>query len=151
MNQKKILNILLVLFPMVAVVLAGMANAVTVCLVTETESLVTYCSFFTLVEDVQLAICLPAAGLCSAVTFGMAIIYLVKKTNFWLTGVTVASFAALTLAVLPIVYRNEVYLIPNMWVPLLMTAEAILAYGILKTPEKPEEKEKKAKKARLLK
>ena len=145
MDQKKMINILLVILPLVAVVLAGMANSVTVCAVTETETLVTYCSFFTLVEGVQLAICLPVAGLCGALVFGMAVIYLVKKTAFWLTGISVASFASLTLAVLPIVYRADTYLIPNMLVPILMLVEAMIAYGVLKTPAQQEEKKTKAK------
>ena len=145
MDQKKVVNILLVILPLVAVVLAGMANAVTVCAVTEAETVVTYCSFFTLLEDVQFAICLPAAGLCGALVFGMAVIYLVKKTPFWLTGITLASFASLTLAVLPIVYRSETYLIPNMLVPILMLVEAMTAYGVLKTPAPQEEKKTKAK------
>ena len=145
MDQKKITNMLLVILPLVAVVLAGMANAVTVCVVSETETVTTCCSFFTLVEDVQLAICLPVAGLCGAVVFGMAVLYLVKKTTFWLTGITVTAAASMTLAVLPIVYRTGTYLLPNMWVPILMMVEAMIAYGVLKSPVPEEEKKTKAK------
>ena len=145
MDQKKVINILLVILPLVAVVMAGMANAVTVYAVTETETTVVYCSFFTLIEDVQFSVCLPAAGLCGAVAFGMAVIYLVKKTGFWLTGITLTSFASMTLAVLPIVYRADTYLIPNMLVPILMLMEAMIAYGVLKTPVPQEEKKTKAK------
>ena len=145
MDNKKITNLLLVILSLVAVVLAGMANAVTVCAVTEAETVVTYCSFFTLIEDVQFAVCLPAAGLCGAVAFGMAVIYLVKKTGFWLTGITLTSFASMTLAVLPIVYRADTYLIPNMLVPILMLVEAMIAYGVLKSPAPQEEKKTKTK------
>lgn len=144
MNQKTITKLLLVILPLVAVVLAGMANAVTVCTVSETETLVTYCSFFTYVEDVQAAICMPFAGICGAIVFGMAVLYLVKPADLWLTGITVTAFASLSLAVLPIVFRAQTYMVPNMWVPILMGVESMTAYGILKTPMPEEEKKSRA-------
>ena len=144
MKQNTITKLLLVSVPLIAVVLAGMANAVTVCVVSETETLVTYCSFFTYLEDVQTAICLPFAGILGAVTFGMAVMYLAKKSDFWLSAITVTAFASMSLAVLPIVFRNDTYLVPNMWVPILMMVEAMIAYGILKTPVPEEEKKSRA-------
>lgn len=144
MNQKTITKLLLVALPLVAVVLAGMANAVTVCVATETETLLTYCSFFTYVEDVQAAICMPFAGICGAVAFGMAVLYLAKPADRWLTGITLAALASMSLAVLPLVFRADTYMVPNMWVPILMLVESMIAYGILKTPMPEEEKKSRA-------
>ncbi len=140
MDKKKIMNVALALLPLAAVVLAGMPNGVTV-FSKEVTAPVT-CSMFTLIEDVQWAVCLPFAGVLGAVTFGLGVIHLVKQKALWLKLIFGSTFAATTLSVLPLMVQKDTILVPNMLIPILLGVEALLAYGLIRKPVQEEEKKK---------
>lgn len=145
MSKKNYWSIALVLLPLIAVVLAGMPNAVTVYEKTGTDAAVT-CSFFTLIEDVSTGVCLPYAGIFGALCFGLAVIYLVRKNAGMLKWILGSAFVSVTLAVVPILAESEVVLLPNMLIPVLMGVEALLAFGVMKSPaaqEKAKPKEQR--------
>ena len=132
MDKLKIKRIALVLLPMIATMLAGMGTSVAVY---APGAEVAYCSFFTYIEDVPSSIAMPFAILAGAATFGMALLYQVKKTAFWVKSMVVCSMACATLSVLPLILRTEVYMIPNMWVPILMLVTCLLANYEAKHPQ----------------
>lgn len=140
MDKKKIKRIALVLLPLIAMVIAGMSTSVTVYV---PDADVAYCSFFTYIEDVPVSICMPFAAIFGAVGFGMSLIYLARKTAFWVKGLMICSMVSASLAVLPLVMRSEVYLIPNMWFPILMLVVCILAYYTAKEPQEEKKPEGK--------
>ena len=141
MDKKKMQNIVLVALPMIAVVLAGMPNAVTVFdLVSHGQSVT--CSFFTLVEDVNAAVCFPYAGIFGAVGFGLSVLYLVMKKQSWLKAASVVSFISTTLSVIPVLVGGDVMMIPNMAVPILMGIHCLLASSMSRGPKPAEEDNK---------
>ena len=140
MDKKKIMNLALVLLPLVAVVLAGLPNGVTVYSKELTPPMT--CSMFTLIEDVQWAVCLPFAGIFGAVTFGLGVIHLVKQKTLWLKLILGTAFGATMLSVLPLMVQKDTILVPNMLIPILLGVEALLAYGLIRKPVQEEEKKK---------
>ena len=139
MKNKKILNITLAVLPLIAVVLAGMPNSVTVYQITGADIALS-CSFFTLIEDVNTGICLPYAGIFGGLCFGLAVIYLVSKKRSMLKWIFGTAFVSVTLSVVPVLLKGDVILLPNMLIPVLLGVEALLAYGMMKAPvEKDEE------------
>ena len=135
MDKKKIKPIALLVMMLIAMVLAGTATSVTVY---APDAEVAYCSFYTYIEDVPISGCLTFSALFGAVGFGMALIYLVRKTVFWLKGLTVCSLAAATLSVLPLIMRSEVFLIPNLWIPILMLVVSVMSFYMAKEPQEEE-------------
>lgn len=145
MDKKKMLNLVLAALPLIAVVLAGMPNAVTIYQMTE-ETAAVSCSFFTLIEDVDAAVCLPYAGIFGGLTFGLAVVWLVNQKRGLLLLIAAAAFLSMTLAVVPVLVGGDVMMVPNMLVPILMGVECLMAYSFHK---KPMEDDKKAKGKRL--
>ena len=140
MDKKKIMNLALVLLPLAAVVLAGLPNGVTVYSKEVTTPMT--CSMFTLIEDVQWAVCLPFAGIFGAVTFGLGVIHMVKQKPLWLKLILGTAFASTMLSVLPLMVQKDTILIPNMLIPILLGVEALLAYGLIRKPVQEAERKK---------
>ena len=141
MDKKKIRNLALVLLPLAAVVLAGLPDCVTV--LNQEVTVRVSCSMFTLIEDVQWAVCLPLAGIFGAVTFGLAVLYLLLKKEFWLKAIMVTGFVSMSLSVVPVLLHSGTILIPNMLVPILLGVETMVAYAMAprtKTEEEPQPK-----------
>ena len=138
MDKKNWMNYIFAGLPMIAVVLAGMGNSVTIYPPAATEAV--YCSYFTLVEDIPGAICLPLAAFGAGVTFGLAVLYLVKRSALFLKIMMPLSFLSATAAVVPVLARGEILVIPNMLVPILLMAVCLTTYGMLKNPQRDEPK-----------
>ncbi len=138
MDTKKLLHYSLAVLPLVAVALAGVPNAVTVYDTTNPQDIALSCSFFTLLEDVPAGVCLPYAGILGALTFGLAVLWLVTKKKTWLAWIAGAAFGATTLAVAPLLLGGDVMLLPNMLVPILLGITCVLAFGLYKAPVQEE-------------
>jgi hypothetical protein len=138
MDKKKILNLVLVILPLAAVVLAGMPDCVTVL---RKDAAAVSCSMFTLIEDVQWSFCLPFAGIVGALTFGLGVLNLVKQKDLWVRIILGTAFVSMTLSVVQLLTGQDVLLIPNMLIPILLGVETLLAYSMIPKPVQEEQKQ----------
>jgi len=147
-KKPDLLTLSMLALPMLAVIIAGMPDSVAVFELTA-EGLASgepmYCSYFTLISDVSTAVCLPFAGILGGIGFGLAVLYMVTGKEVMLKGVFGCCFAAMALAVLPILAQVDAFLLPNAMVPLLLGISCVLAYAKMKKPQKKEEKENSAR------
>ena len=143
MKKTDFLKILLLALPVLAVMIAGMPSSVVVYELTA-EGLASgepmYCSYFTLIEDVGTAVCLPFAGILGSIGFGLVAIYLVTGKEWLLKGMLGCCFGAMTLAVIPVMVQVDAFLLPNMMVPILLGISSALANVQLKRARNTEEK-----------
>ena len=93
-----------------------------------------YLSWMTVVSDSAWGWCAPVAGLANYLLFGLAVLYLVTKKHTWLKAIFGVGFAAVCIAVLPIIAQAEVKIVPNVLGVLLLAAETLMAYVIMKRP-----------------
>lgn len=126
MEKRTIWKLTLIFLPFFAMMAAGTPSAVTV--YNTADSTVACCSFFTLVEGAGMGICLPLAAICCGLCLAFAAAHWLMEKRWQRKAVLGTSFAAMTLAVLPIVIRSEIVLLPNMMVPILMGAECLIAW-----------------------
>ena len=145
MNKARLMKFLLVAMPLAAVAVAAMPTSVVVYPVQDglAYGMPYYCSYFTLVTDVNTSVCAPFAALLAALTFGLVVIWLVSKKQFWLKGVMVTSCASMTLAVLPVLVEKSVYMLPNVAVPICMGAVCLCARLMVRKKVSKEEKNSK--------
>jgi len=132
MKKNKLLNVLLILLPVMAIALAFTVDSVTVFdPVTGTTE---HYSYFSLIPRTSMAILPPMAALLCVAAEVLAVIVVVKKKTGcgrWLKWV---SFAAAMVAVTPILLRGEELLVvPNVLLPILMLAEYVILYFKAKT------------------
>lgn len=76
-------------------------------------------------------------------TFGLAVLYLVKRSDLFLKIMMPLSFLSATAAVVPVLARGEILVIPNMLVPILLMAVCLTTYGMLKNPQRDEPKKER--------
>lgn len=93
-----------------------------------------YLSWMTVVSDSAWGWCAPVAGLANYLLFGLAAVYLVMKKQTLLKAIFAVGFAAVCIAVLPIIARADVKIVPNVLGVLLLAAETVMAYVIMKRP-----------------
>lgn len=124
MKPEKLKSIALVVLPLAAALLAGLPDAVRV-LYFQTEQ-IGFCSYFALVEEAAAGLCLPFAGYCAALTFGMAVLFLVTRKAWCRWAVMIMAFLSMTLAVIPVLVQGDVRLMPGMLPPVLMGVELLV-------------------------
>ena len=134
---------LLLAFPLLTVLVVSNPTSVTVFDGENTW----YLSWMTLLSDSAWGWCAPVAGIANYLLFGLAVLYLVTKKQSWLKAIFFVGFAAVCIAVLPIVVQSEVKIVPNVLGVLLIAAEAVAAY--LTGNRKQEQNEAKPKGKRL--
>ena len=142
MNKKKVWLVLLIALPILASGFAGMPNAVHVW--DEAMETVQYYTYFDLLPEGAVRVATPAAGTLTCAAGVMAIFYAVTKKGYALTGILAASFFGALAAVLPIMFRRELLVMPNVAVPILLGAECIFAYDMKKRHDPAEEKKARA-------
>ncbi len=138
MNKKRIKTIFLVLLPVLA---AGMAvNPGSVMLYDTVQEKVSSCSYFALLPEGNFQIATVLAGLLTCLSGGLAITYLVGKKDSVAKAIVYIALAGATLAAIPILINSQIRVLPNVGVPILLIAQAAVAYFI------PERKSKEGKK-----
>lgn len=138
MKNQKLYRGALIVLPVLAMMVAGSANSVMVySAAVETTA---YCSYLTLIEDITTGICLPMAALCCGVGITLGVVYCVGKKEKWLKMIFGVSFAAALLAVLPILMEKDVKILPNVMVPIAMSANCLIAYVLDHKPKTVEKK-----------
>ena len=128
MKKQTILKGILVLLPVLAVSFAMQGNSVM--LYDSVAGTTRYFSYFDLVPEAVLPVAAPVAGLAATLSGGCAMVYLFARKMAVLQTVRWSAFAGACVAVLPIVIKGTVTMIPTVTVPLLLLAEFVLA-GIL--------------------
>ena len=130
MKKQTILKGILVLLPVLAVSFAMQGNSVM--LYDSVAGTTLYFSYFDLVPGAVLPVAAPLAGLAAIFCGGCAMIYLFARKISVLQTVRWTAFAGGCIAVLPIVVKGTVTMIPTVAVPLLLMAEFVLAGILLK-------------------
>lgn len=146
MKKKVILKALLVVFPILAVGLATTVNSVTVFNTVSGET--QYFSYFDVLPIANLQMITPLAALLAALSGIVAAVYMATKRHALLKIVSYAALASAVVAVIPIVLREEILVIPNVGLPIFMMVEYCIGYFLGK--EDPE-KAVKGKNTRLKK
>ena len=137
MNKKRIKTIFLVLLPIFA---AGMAvNPGSVMLYDAAQDKMSACSYFALLPEGNFQIATVLAGILTCLSGGLAITYLVGKKESVAKAIIYISLAGASLAAIPILINSPIRVLPNVGVPILLVAQAAVAYFI---PEKNKENKK---------
>ncbi len=134
--KKLKIDIILLILPLLTVLVVSNPSSVTIFDGENTW----YLSWMTLVSDSAWGWCAPVAGLANYLLFGLAVLYLVTKKQHWLKAVLTVGFAAVCVAALPIVVQSDVKIVPNVLGVILIAAEAVAAYLILKRPSDQDQK-----------
>lgn len=136
MKKPDLKHLILVACAALAVFICFLPNSVTVFTLPQENMepvAPAYCSYFTLVEDVQWAVSLPFAAVCACVCLMFAGIYAATKKNGVLTALKWTALAGAMLAVVLVIVKNEtVQMVPNMIVPIALMVEFGLAHYFTK-------------------
>lgn len=132
MKKQTLLKLFLILLPVLAVGLATTGNSVTV--FDSQTGTTAYYSYFDLLPVATMRMVTPLAGILSILAGGFAIGSVVSKQSWCRKTVKWLSIAAATVAVLPILVRGDVLVVPNVGFPIFMGAEWILAWIMDKKP-----------------
>lgn len=138
MKKQKIMKLFLILLPILAVGLATAGDSV-LTFDPQTGATGAY-SYFTPLEVSSFQMITPLAAILSLVSGILAAVYMASKKTGLLKGIVGVSFCSATLAVLPILMPAEVKIVPNVGLPIFMTAQFILAYVLMKAPQPQEDK-----------
>ena len=142
MNKQKILKLLLIALPVMAVALATTVDSVMV--FDSTSGSVQYYSYFSLIPGLQFQMVIPLAAMLCIVTTVLAVACVALKRQTLAASVKWTAFAAATAAVLPVVLRGETVVVPNVLLLVLMAAEFAVAFFLGKAgAEKPAGKQGK--------
>ncbi len=134
MKKQTILRVLLVLLPVLAV---GLATTVDSVMVYDAQAGTTaYYSYFDVLPVEAFQVVPALAAMLGIVSGVLGAVYMAKRKEALLKAMTAVSFAAATVAVLPIVFRGEVLVVPNVGVPVFLIGQCLLAYYLLKNPDK---------------
>lgn len=97
-------------------------------------------NFLTPVEGPIQGLAAPTAALLNYAAFALVVIWLFRKKKGWLKAIAAVSLAASCFAVAPMLFHAaEMLIIPNFVFPLLLLAEAVLAYTMALKPDPEEE------------
>lgn len=136
MKKQILLKSVLILLPTLAVGLALAGDSVTV-FDTVTGNL-EYYSYLDLLPVANLQMVTPLAAILSLVSGILAGVYLGFGKKGCLKAVMAVSFVSSVLAVIPVLLRETVLVIPNVGLPIFMLIQCLLAYYYLKRPETQE-------------
>lgn len=131
----------LAVLPLMMVFVASDPSGVTVFDGTTTTTM----SWYQTVPESPLGWCAPMAGLLNYVLFGAAVLYAVSKKRWCLQTIFGVALAAVCIVVLPVVAQPEIKIVPNVMGSILLAAECVVAYFVLKKPEDTKEKKKNGK------
>ncbi len=123
--KKKMMKILLVLVPFMAVVLATTNNSVQMVNMTTGETVVG--SYFGMLSEDPVAVCPFMAAFCGVIALLCAILYLIVKKKGFMKTSEWAAFAGACLAVVPVTAGGEQKLLPNVFFPILLMIHFLIA------------------------
>lgn len=146
MKKWNLKKIFLILLPILA---TGLATTVDSVIVFDSQAGTTaYYSYFELIPEFSFQAAMPLAAVLSLISGVLAAVYMVGNKEGCLKGIAGTAFCSATLAVLPFLMQGDVMIVPNVGLPIFMLIDCVLAYVMLKKPEKKEEDKGKRLKAR---
>lgn len=138
MKKQTLVKSLLILMPILAVGLATTGDSV---IVFDSVSGVTeYYSYFDLIPVESMRTLPSLAAMLSVVSGILAAIWMVKKKEWCLKGIVGVAMASACLAVIPTIQQATFKAVPNVGLPIFMIINCLVAYHLVKHPEKKEEK-----------
>ena len=147
MKKRTLWSILLIVIPVVCMMTAGSAGSVMV--YSPEEDITSFYSYFDLIGETQIGFSLPLAALLCGISLMLAVIECFAKHPGWLKATAVASFGCMFCAVLPLLLRGQIIVLPNMLVPIAMGGECLLAWYLARIPEEAGKKNKKAPRLKM--
>lgn len=144
MNKRKFLKLFLILLPVTAGVLATTLDSVMV--FDSGTGTLSYYSYFDLIPGMELALVLPLAAIGCVLCAILAVAALALKREGCVAAVKWLSLASATAAVIPMLYRGEALVVPNVLLPLLMLGEFVVAFFLGREKNTPEQKERRLEK-----
>lgn len=142
-NKKTILKTLLMLFAVLAMGLSTTVDSVKVFNTVTGDSM--QGSYFSMLPVGSMQMLAPFAGLCCMAVLALALVVIIGKQEQLAVMIKWLSLVAACVAVLPIVARGEIVVIPNVGVPLFLLGEWIVS-SLISKKEEPIPAKKKAKK-----
>ena len=136
MDKQKLKVLFLVLLPIFAVGIA--CNPGSVLIFEPATEKGTTCSYFALLPEGTFRISTVLAGCLGCLAGGLSITYAVGKKDAVAKGAMYASLASAVLAVVPVLMRGEIMVLPNVGVPILLGIHAAVAYFMTARKEKNE-------------
>lgn len=137
MKKSTVLKVLLILFPVLAIGLATTMDSVTV--MNTLNGNVLHGSYFSLLPVGAMQLFAPLAGIGSIVILVLSVLSIIMKNGRLILWIKWLAFTACCAAVVPVVLRGEVLVVPNVGVPIFMAGEWLTAY-LLKAQPKAEVK-----------
>lgn len=134
--KEKWLKIGLIAIPVLAIGLATTGDSVRV--FNNVTKEMAYGSYFSLMDIGSLAILPPVAGICALVCFVLAVIYQVKKKEKCLNYIRIISLLGGICAGIPVLFRGDLIVLPNVGVPLFALCELVVAQLLQKKQPQPE-------------
>ena len=126
MRKDKFMKITMVFLPFAAMMLSGGPTAVTV--FDSGRQVTTSGSFFTPIDGAPLGFCLLLSALFCGLCLTFSVARLIREKVWMRKAVMAVSFAAMTLAVVPLLIRESIIVLPNMLFPILMGVETLMSY-----------------------
>ena len=133
MKKKTLMKVFLALLPAMAVLLATTKDSVKV--FDTTAGTVEAYSYFDLMPVQNMQMLTPLAAMLAVAALAMALIYIAAGKRWCAGGIFYTACASTCAAAVPNMLRREVMVMPNVLLPVLMAALAVLAYIVRKTPE----------------
>ena len=133
MKKKTLMKVFLALLPAMAVLLATTKDSVKV--FDTTAGTVENYSYFDLLPVENMQMLLPLAALLAVAAFVLAVFHIVRGKKWSASGVMYTACVSTCAAAVSNMLRREVMVMPNVLLPLLMAAAAVLAYIVRKNPE----------------
>lgn len=143
MKKTVILKALLILFPIMAVGLATTVDSVMV--YDPIAQQTTYYSYFEALPVNNLQMITPLAALAAALSGIMAAAYMAKKHNYLVKAAGYAAIASSCLASVPMMVREDIFVVPNVALPIFMVLEYVVSFMLQKDEQKAMEKAHKKK------
>lgn len=136
MNKQRLLRLLLIFLPVVAVAVACMPTSVKI-FFTETKE-TAYCSYLQLFPESSFQVAGVLATLFASVSGGLCITYMFSKKEKLLGVICVLSALSMIIAAVPNLLQTEPKVLPNVAVPSLMLIHMILASRMSRSREEKE-------------
>lgn len=147
MKKRTIWSVVLMVLCAISLMVASNPTSVTVFHPGDSASRVY--SFFQLMPEAPIGICLLYAAIANGIALMMSVVFMILKKNVWLKWIGGCSFVSMTLAVLPLIIKSDPVVLPNMAHPLAMCTTSVIAYVLLRTTKDKEDRASKGERLEI--
>ena len=133
MKKSVLMKVFLILLPAMAVLLATTGDSVQV--VDSQSGTVQVYSYFSAIPVGKLTMCTPLAAILAVVATVLSVIFVAWRKSWAIGALCWVALLSSVAAVVPILLRGEILVLPNPLLPILMMVQWGLASVINKKPE----------------